>query len=113
MGRRKCRAEPGSCNVSIRRGLSSRWSRPSAELMRLALAFALFFVGAQAASAAADPCAKFSDADAYNNGLARSGPLAGEHKVTRAPQDENRHAAPRANHISKAAPPRDGLMRKA
>jgi len=81
--------------------------------MRLALAFALFFVGAQAASAAADPCAKFSDADAYNNCLARSGPLAGEHKVTRAPQDENRHAAPRANHVSKAAPPRDGLMRKA
>ena len=81
--------------------------------MRLAFAFLLFFAGAQAASAAADPCAKFSDADAYNNCLARSGPLAGEHKVIHAPPDETRHAAPRASQISKAAPPRDGLMRKA
>ncbi len=57
--------------------------------MRLALAFALFFAGAQAASAAADPCAKFSDADAYNNCLARSGPLAGEHKVIARPTGRN------------------------
>jgi hypothetical protein len=81
--------------------------------MRLALAFVLFFAGAQAASAAADPCAKFLDADAYNNCLARSGPLAGEQNLTRALPEEKHHAAPRANHVSKAAPPRDGLMRKA
>jgi hypothetical protein len=81
--------------------------------MRLAFVFVLFFAGAQVALAAADPCAKFSDADAYNNCLARSGPLAGEHKVMHAPHDEKRHAAPRVNQVSKAAPPRDGLMRKA
>jgi hypothetical protein len=79
--------------------------------MRLALAFVLFFAGAQAASAAADPCAKFSDADAYNNCLALSGPLAGDHKFSHAGPEQARSSAPRVNRIS--APRRDGLTRKA
>jgi hypothetical protein len=81
--------------------------------MRLAMAFALLLAGARAASAAADPCGKFSDADAYNNCLASSGPLAGEHKLTRVPREETHHGAPRINHVSEAAPRRDGLVRKA
>jgi hypothetical protein len=81
--------------------------------MRLALAFSLFFAGAQAASAAADPCGKFSDADAYNNCLARSGPLAGEHNLTRAPPEEKHRAAPRVHQVSKPAPRRDEPVRKA
>jgi hypothetical protein len=76
--------------------------------MRLALAFALYFAGAQAASAAADPCAKFSDADAYNNCLARSGPMADEHKVTRAAPEGAHFVAPK--HVP--APPRDGLTHR-
>ena len=80
--------------------------------MRLALAFALFFAGAQAASAAADPCAKFADADAYNNCLALSGPLAGDHKLARAPPEEAHPAAPR--HVKPVSVPRrDGFSRKA
>jgi hypothetical protein len=77
--------------------------------MRLAFAFVLFFAGAQAASAAADPCAKFSDADAYNNCLARSGPLAGEHKLSHAAPQQAHSVSPK--HVS--APPRDGLTHKA
>ena len=87
-----------------------RIQRP--RLMRLALVFALFFAGAQAASAAADPCAKFSDADAYNDCLALSGPLAGDHKLARAPPEEAHPAAHRrVKPVS--APRRDGLSRKA
>jgi hypothetical protein len=78
--------------------------------MRLALAFVLFFAGAQAASSAADPCGQFSDADAYNNCLARSGPLAGEHKLSHAGPEQAHSSAPRVNHIS--APRRDGLTHK-
>jgi hypothetical protein len=87
-------------------GADQQARKPS--LMRLAIVFVLFFAGAQAASAAADPCAKFSDADAYNNCLARSGPLAGEHKVMHAPPERAHFVAPK--HV--AAPPRDGLTHK-
>ena len=78
--------------------------------MRLALVFALFFAGAQTASAATDPCGKYSDADAYNNCLARSGPLAGEHKLSHAAPDQTHSSGPRVNHVP--APRRDGLTHK-
>ena len=80
--------------------------------MRLALAFALFFAGAQAASAAADPCAKFSDADAYNNCLALSGPLAGDHKLSHA-EPEPAHPAALRPVKPVSVPRRDGFSRKA
>ena len=75
--------------------------------MRLILAFVLFFAGAQTASAATDPCGKYSDADAYNNCLARSGPLAGEHKLSHAAPEPAHSVAPK--HVSA---PRDGLTHK-
>ena len=53
--------------------------------MRFVLAFLIIFAGVQAAFAAADPCAKYSDADAYNNCLAGSGPVAKSHKLGPAP----------------------------
>jgi hypothetical protein len=56
--------------------------------MRLVLSLALLFAGAQAALTAPDPCAKFSDADAYNNCLASFGPPAGDYKTTRPPPEE-------------------------
>jgi hypothetical protein len=73
------------------------------------LAFVLMIAGAQAASAGSDPCAKFSDADAYNNCLAGFGPVAGQHELSRAPPDEVRpdahgRAAGRKSAGRKSAP---------
>ncbi|HUO54617.1 MAG TPA: hypothetical protein VMU18_07745 [Rhodoblastus sp.] len=50
------------------------------------MALVALFAGAPAALAAsADPCAKFKEADAYNNCLARSGPLFHEGHFSRPP----------------------------
>jgi membrane-bound lytic murein transglycosylase B len=81
--------------------------------MRALLAVALFFAGAQAASAASDPCAKFADADAYNNCLAGFGPAAGSHELSRAPPDDvrtgahGRPAARKAGAQARRPPPRE------
>jgi hypothetical protein len=76
--------------------------------MRFALVLLALFAGAPAASAAPDPCAKYSDADAYNNCLAGFGPVAAPHKVTRAPVEEPRarDEAPRATPRHSSAKPR-------
>ncbi len=63
--------------------------------MRLVLALAFAFALASAAFAATDPCARFADADAYNNCLAGAGPVAKSNKLGRAPAPD-RESAPRS-----------------
>jgi len=54
--------------------------------MRVVLLLVLLFWKGFA-TAASDPCAKFSDADAYNYCLAGSGPLAHHRSSSRAPEN--------------------------
>jgi hypothetical protein len=83
--------------------------------MRATLAFVLFIAGAQAASAASDPCAKFADADAYNNCLAGFGPAANSHELLHAPPDEvrtdahGRPAARKPGHQARRPQPRERM----
>jgi hypothetical protein len=81
--------------------------------MRFSLALLLVFALARVASAAPDPCAKFADADAYNNCLAGAGPVARSHKLGRAPEQDlaarpsKKHARAVRRPVPKAWAPRE------
>ncbi|MGO9391079.1 hypothetical protein [Rhodoblastus sp.] len=71
--------------------------------MRFILALLTLVAGPQAALAAADPCEKFKDADAYNSCLASYGPAVGEHRIMRAPEREDFSRPARQSLKAKAA----------
>lgn len=57
-------------------------------LLGAALGVLIVLAAASGAAAGVDPCAKFVDADAYNNCLAGFGPAAGPARSMRAPPDD-------------------------
>jgi hypothetical protein len=62
--------------------------------MRFFLPSLLLLASAPAAWAATDPCAKYTDADAYNYCLAGFGPTAGHRTFSKAPPQAEEAAEP-------------------
>ncbi len=59
------------------------------------VALLLLALAATPALAASDPCAKYTDADAYNYCLAGFGPAAGQRHFSKAPPQDDAPADPR------------------